>query len=218
MLNGRVYGGKPNANPFANARDEEPTFVEWGYGGMGSVRGATSAGAHDRWERLQESPQDEDDGSGLAWIRKRKEQREREIKEKEENEKQSQTDTVTVTQDGASPASSASPLLGNASPVPSQPTDDEHVMTAISIPAPHHYIRHPHSRSTSRDGIVECHPRETKTVENGSEGSRSSVSDSDSDEEREDDSSSSGEDEEEDEEEERKTVLGAGVEKISRHH
>ncbi|KAI6111021.1 hypothetical protein F5141DRAFT_1274270 [Pisolithus sp. B1] len=42
MLNGRIYGAKrhsvhSNANPFASARDE-PEFVEWGYGGMGSVR------------------------------------------------------------------------------------------------------------------------------------------------------------------------------------
>ena len=63
MLNGRIYGAKrPNRiseNPFANARDEEPEFVEWGYGGMGSVKGARSAGVVGNngpgavnWERL----------------------------------------------------------------------------------------------------------------------------------------------------------------------
>ncbi|KAG1751504.1 uncharacterized protein EDB91DRAFT_610356 [Suillus paluster] len=38
MLNGRVYGSKRQTptKPFASARDE-PEFVEWGYGGMGSV-------------------------------------------------------------------------------------------------------------------------------------------------------------------------------------
>ncbi|KAJ8495572.1 hypothetical protein ONZ45_g12801 [Pleurotus djamor] len=61
MLNGRVYGhrrgssggaGGGGANPFANARDEaDPEFVEWGYGGMGSVRnGADGSGV---WGRLQ---------------------------------------------------------------------------------------------------------------------------------------------------------------------
>lgn len=39
MLNGRVYGSKRNAkNPFSNIPDKEPEFVEWGYGGMGSVK------------------------------------------------------------------------------------------------------------------------------------------------------------------------------------
>ncbi|KAF9466247.1 hypothetical protein BDZ94DRAFT_1233873 [Collybia nuda] len=73
MLNGRVYGGpkrNPDANPFANARDDDPEFVEWGYGGMGSVRGAHHAGvagadaAQDkertRWERLHS------DGRGMV--------------------------------------------------------------------------------------------------------------------------------------------------------
>lgn len=63
MLNGRIYGAKRqnriSENPFANARDEEPEFVEWGYGGMGSVKGARSAGVVGNngpgavnWERL----------------------------------------------------------------------------------------------------------------------------------------------------------------------
>ncbi|KAJ7491202.1 hypothetical protein FB451DRAFT_634191 [Mycena latifolia] len=51
MLNGRVYGSR-NANgthnPFGNARDDEPEFVEWGYGGMGSVRNG-----HAAWGRVQ---------------------------------------------------------------------------------------------------------------------------------------------------------------------
>ncbi|KAF9009472.1 hypothetical protein BDQ17DRAFT_1323034 [Cyathus striatus] len=97
MLNGRVYGGpkkNPNAkNPFANVRDEEPEFVEWGYGGMGSVKGAKSAGVTgSRWERLQgqgavakgAEADAEDDGSGMGWVKKRKMERER--KEREERE------------------------------------------------------------------------------------------------------------------------------------
>ncbi|RDB24196.1 hypothetical protein Hypma_008658 [Hypsizygus marmoreus] len=122
MLNGRVYGGPKNrankdkdANPFANARDEDPEFVEWGYGGMGSVRGGKQAGVigagkgGTRWERLQGdggfagvgggekkgvggtsvaeggAGDDGDDGSGMGWVKKRKEQREK--REREAREK-----------------------------------------------------------------------------------------------------------------------------------
>jgi hypothetical protein len=47
MLNGRVYGARrpaPNPNVFANTR-EEPEFIEWGYGGMGSVNNANVGGS-----------------------------------------------------------------------------------------------------------------------------------------------------------------------------
>ncbi|KAF8558503.1 hypothetical protein OG21DRAFT_1504244 [Imleria badia] len=58
MLNGRIYGAKRYAaqtlaNPFANVR-EEPEFVEWGYGGMGSVH-ASAGIANDMWKGLQRS-------------------------------------------------------------------------------------------------------------------------------------------------------------------
>ncbi|KAI0694184.1 hypothetical protein C8T65DRAFT_744485 [Cerioporus squamosus] len=96
MLNGRVYGArrKPNANPFANVRTDEPEFVEWGYGGMGSVKNAS--GQNSMWSRvaagddaagLARKSADEDDGSGTAWVKRRREQRERERKEREEREK-----------------------------------------------------------------------------------------------------------------------------------
>ncbi|KAH9915772.1 uncharacterized protein BXZ73DRAFT_81246 [Epithele typhae] len=96
MLNGRVYGAKrrkSTANPFDNVRTDEPEFVEWGYGGMGSVK---SAGQHAMWSRLQagndaagvaRTDADEDDGTGMTWVKKRKEQREREKREREEREK-----------------------------------------------------------------------------------------------------------------------------------
>ncbi|KAF4615091.1 hypothetical protein D9613_003284 [Agrocybe pediades] len=121
MLNGRVYGQKrphtsPAANnPFASARDDEDEFVEWGYGGMGSVKGAKSAGVGVgragggvvNWERLhggvgvggagrganaeaarkaREVQEEEDDGSGMGWVRKRREERERKKRELEEEE------------------------------------------------------------------------------------------------------------------------------------
>ncbi|KAI8999070.1 hypothetical protein BD414DRAFT_505647 [Trametes punicea] len=104
MLNGRVYGAKrnANANPFANVRSEEPEFVEWGYGGMGSVK--SSAGQSQIWSRVQKgnvaigggdqsawgarsAAAEEDDGSGMAWVKRRRQQREREQREREEREK-----------------------------------------------------------------------------------------------------------------------------------
>ncbi|KAF9239696.1 hypothetical protein BU15DRAFT_74551 [Melanogaster broomeanus] len=56
MLNGRIYGAKRYAaqtlaNPFANVR-EEPEFVEWGYGGMGSVDASAGLGSN-MWRGLQ---------------------------------------------------------------------------------------------------------------------------------------------------------------------
>lgn len=99
MLNGRVYGARRNANPFANVRDEEPEFVEWGYGGMGSVKGARSAGVTGasgggvNWSRLHGNAdsraapavvEDDDDGSGMGWVKRRKEERERKAREEKE--------------------------------------------------------------------------------------------------------------------------------------
>jgi hypothetical protein len=96
MLNGRVYGARKHhhrsGNVFDNIPDEEPEFVEWGYGGMGSVR---SGGM---WAKVQsdqknflgrteergragapaaQADDDDDDGSGMGWVKKRREERER---------------------------------------------------------------------------------------------------------------------------------------------
>lgn len=114
MLNGRVYGA-PNKNPFANVRDTEPEFVEWGYGGMGSQKSKSGAPGSD-WSRVQGSSSvfraadddassekenqrdreqafaaaaastDGDDGSGMGWVKKRREQKEQ--KEREAREAQ----------------------------------------------------------------------------------------------------------------------------------
>jgi hypothetical protein len=99
MLNGRVYGARKNqhlsTNMFQNIPDEEPEFVEWGFGGMGSVR---SGGM---WSKVQSdqknflghtedrgrrgAPQaataDDDDGGGMGWVKKRREERERKKRE-----------------------------------------------------------------------------------------------------------------------------------------
>ncbi|KAG1752917.1 hypothetical protein EDB19DRAFT_1670564 [Suillus lakei] len=109
MLNGRVYGSKRKTltNLFANVRDE-PEFVEWGYGGMGSIscssgsrysvlaKGAPAllshghaqkvvGGGHDGAARERKdgvgvsdlAGGDDDNGSGMGWVRKRRQQRER---------------------------------------------------------------------------------------------------------------------------------------------
>jgi hypothetical protein len=95
MLNGRVYGYR-QANPFANVQDQEPEFVEWGHGGAGSVRSNNSTGSS-MYAGVQSAGRvsvghtgasgggdaEEDDGSGVAWLRKRREARERERREKE---------------------------------------------------------------------------------------------------------------------------------------
>lgn len=96
MLNGRVYGGRglnAQGNLFETAKDTEPEFVEWGYGGMGSVK----AGQHGdkQWSKLQSTGtsvgggggDDDDDGGGMAWARRRREAMERAKKEAEEKAK-----------------------------------------------------------------------------------------------------------------------------------
>ncbi|KAJ3981111.1 hypothetical protein F5890DRAFT_1477196 [Lentinula detonsa] len=123
MLNGRVYGAKrgsisgSQANPFANAKDDpDPEFVEWGYGGMGSVKNVQDGVGGTVWGRVLsngtsvldsgcpekrnsvgravqngDSRDDDDDGSGMGWVRKRREIREkaqREAREQAEKERQ----------------------------------------------------------------------------------------------------------------------------------
>ncbi|KAG1766933.1 hypothetical protein EDD22DRAFT_331530 [Suillus occidentalis] len=106
MLNGRAYGSKrrPLTNLFANAH-EEPEFVEWGYGGMGSIscssdskysvlaKGAPALLSHGHAQKAvvggaaregkdgvsvsELAGCDGDDGSGMEWVRKRRQERER---------------------------------------------------------------------------------------------------------------------------------------------
>ncbi|KAG2355744.1 hypothetical protein BDR07DRAFT_1425246 [Suillus spraguei] len=105
MLNGRVYRSKRQSltNPFANVRDE-PEFVEWGYGGMGSIsccsnskysvlaqdtpallsHGHAQKVVNDSAARemkdgvdVSDAGGDGDDWSGMGWVRKRRQQKER---------------------------------------------------------------------------------------------------------------------------------------------
>ena len=136
MLNGRVYGArKPHHrsnNVFDNIPDEEPEFVEWGYGGMGSVR---SGGM---WAKVQSDQknflghteergravlpatknEEEDDGSGMGWVKKRREERERQKREQlAASEGASKTDVGSA----PIPVSALVPVQGtvhNSIPVP----------------------------------------------------------------------------------------------------
>ncbi len=93
------------------SRDQEPEFIEWGFGGMGSVSSGgssmcskvqsgagVSVGACDeKWGGSTGSgtssggsgqgTDDLDDGSGMAWVRRRREKREQERREREEMER-----------------------------------------------------------------------------------------------------------------------------------
>jgi hypothetical protein len=153
MLNGRVYGSRNNKkntgniNPFANVRDEDPEFVEWGYGGMGSVKNSSAShGSSIAWNKVQSGgtalghDPDDDDGSGAAWIRKRKEERARKAREEKEKAEaaaaaaaavpSADTDTVSPPASSPSPAT-ATPSSDASSSVPlssapsvSSPTSD----------------------------------------------------------------------------------------------
>ncbi|KZO95115.1 hypothetical protein CALVIDRAFT_564900 [Calocera viscosa TUFC12733] len=90
LLNGRIYGGGRNKQQ----KYEEPEFVEWGYGGMGSNKATTQS----KWGSVQGKTvytsggkvgggveEDDDDGSGMAWVRRRR--KERELKAQQEKER-----------------------------------------------------------------------------------------------------------------------------------
>lgn len=111
LLNGRVYG--VNRAAFKNIKDEEPDFVEWGHGGAGSVNNRHGAGSS-KYAGVQSGTKlsigavaspasstaggDEDDGTGMAWVRRRREQRERERREKEEQEQVSLPHLINFSQ------------------------------------------------------------------------------------------------------------------------
>ncbi|CAL1703451.1 unnamed protein product [Somion occarium] len=222
MLNGRVYGAR-RVDPFANVRDEEPEFVEWGYGGMGSVNSTSQGVGAGIWARVQagagvsigahdesswgassarsrsssantptgsgESTQsgyvasggsgrggeEDDDGSGMAWVKRRREMREKEKKAKEEKEAQEAKEraerekTLESEQMGRQEEAGEkmfgdeldlSPSPAPALTVPPTTTttttttaavtteEPEHITTAINLPAPRH-LNHHHSHSHS---------------------------------------------------------------------
>lgn len=114
MLNGRVYGGKKSQNLFNTVPDREPEFVEWGYGGMGSVRSQREVGGA-MWNKVQATVQAEDDGGGMAWVKRRKE--EREAKKRQEAE-----EAKKRTEEEEKPAQEPTTLPG------------EHDTAAVNVP------------------------------------------------------------------------------------
>jgi len=200
-LNGRVYGARKHphyasVNAFANAPDHDDEFVEWGHGGMGSVR------AGGMWAKVQSdqkvlighteergrrgtptapAPPTDDDGSGMGWVKKRREEREQ---KKREEEAAREAASKTSESSTSSPVSDPPP-----SPTSQLPAGHKVSTIALSQPSP----------------------------ENDDED------DSDDEEETKDDllddesSSTEQEDDDATEEQHLKQILGAGVERVSRH-
>ncbi|KAG9017143.1 hypothetical protein FRB90_001618 [Tulasnella sp. 427] len=165
MLNGRVYGGSRYRTAIQKKEAEkEPEFVEWGYGGMGSNRGSSASSTYARVQSSHTNvvaAEDDDDGSGMGWVRRRREAREREKKEREEREAQERDALVesSTQPDASSPtaddALSASPVQDD-SPLPAQPDavsppsdEPEHITQAVRIPSGHHHHHHHHHSKPS---------------------------------------------------------------------
>jgi hypothetical protein len=178
---------------------------------------------------------EEDDGSGMGWVKKRKAARER--KEKEEKERaeaeaaqNGQPQVESPVSEVATPPTSShvrQPSSSSVTPRPSTPAEEdtpapEHIYTAVTLPA--HLSRH-HRRVQSRSPSMDTVPSIATIVPDREEVPASIESDSET--ESEDDSTRRAEDdygddeddyEDEGEEGRRKTALGAGIEKISRHN
>ena len=174
MLNGRVYGrrrpyNKASTDPFANVRDTEPEFVEWGYGGMGSNKSNTNSSMGSAWRAVQNRSNasafgnDEDDASGMAWVKKRRAARERSKLEAEKPETQADDSKVERSQPAAviEEEMEGTPRLpeeGEILPAPVEtPTVDSveqshenegHVTTAINLPPHRAHKREPPSHRT----------------------------------------------------------------------
>ncbi|OWZ69301.1 hypothetical protein AYX15_00151 [Cryptococcus neoformans] len=111
MLNGRVYGSRRASEAAEREREYreklEPAFIEWGSSngvGNNAVSGARSgaglgssgarAGAGIGGGRRQGF--DEDDGGGMAWVKRRREERERKAQEEKERQQMQLGETDKV--------------------------------------------------------------------------------------------------------------------------
>lgn len=156
---------------------DDNEFVEWGYGGMGSVKTAAAAGADKKWARVQGSSalgvgapetgwgktrrptvDEDDDGGGMAWLKKRREQRERDRKEaeakaaQEASEKENhavQTPHAEVADPDPPKTQEGQEDKAEEPEVVAVKEEPEHIMTAVALPA-HHRPMHHHSRSMER--------------------------------------------------------------------
>ena len=155
MLNGRVYGRKrpysqASTNPFANVHNTEPEFVEWGYGGMGSNKSNTNSSMGSAWKVVQNGSNssafgnDEDDSSGMAWVKKRRAEREKAKLEAEQKEQDDSAADVEAPQPTIPEEEEhETPRLPTEDHVPHPPIDTptvvpaekpEHITTAINLP------------------------------------------------------------------------------------
>lgn len=210
LLNGRVYGSR-RASEAAEAQKKlreknEPEFVEWGHGRSGGGMGSNQPSKPLLGE--------DDDGSGMDWVRKRKMRREQEEREKREREAREQDSALDLESGGDSDSSESQ--KANPGPVtPSVPSSElppppiiqvsEHLTPYDSAPGSLGAPMSPNfEKGTNPIGIMASKKSEARDVfdEDEDEGDRKrgeSSDDSDEEEEEEDEGDFSDDDEEEEE-------------------
>ncbi len=185
-----------------------------GFGGGGRRGGWTERRSV---EQLRDG-EEEDDGSGLAWVRKRKERRAREAKEKTEDNVVSSEDPNPTPEpkskpkDETAPTNVRNPSLQSV--VENEENDAEHrVLHAVSS------VRMPMSPQKKQTVGHRKVPEVERpaTVNSPSEGESEGSSDTTESDSEEEESGEAEIGEEEATEKKRRTALGAGVEKVSRH-
>lgn len=209
MLNGRVYGGR-RASEAAEAEKKmraknEPEFVEWGQGKSGGGMGSNQPAKRD--------DADDDDGSGMDWVRKRRQRREQQEREKNEREagQRRESDSALSIESGGDSDSSESQKANQGPITPSVPSSDlppppiiqvsEHLTPYDSAPG---HLGSPSSDTgkspTNAMSIMAARKSEARDVFDEEEDERKQdSSDEGSDEEDEDDGDFSEDDEEEEE-------------------
>ncbi|CAE6420093.1 unnamed protein product [Rhizoctonia solani] len=155
MLNGRVYGARRARERIQPLPSMEPEFSEWGYGGMGSVsQGSEYSKLQSKTSSLggPAGNDEEDDGSGLTWVRKRKEKKEREEREKREAEEAAAKAAQAQAEAPSSPLRTSTETAGSSATVHAErsetPTAPQTPTGAMSPPRPR-TISSPPSRQNS---------------------------------------------------------------------
>jgi hypothetical protein len=214
MLNGRVYGGR-RASEAAEAEKKmlaknEPEFVEWGQGKNGGGMGSNQPAKRD--------DVDEDDGSGMDWVRKRRQRREQQEREKQERDarQRRESDSALSIESGGDSDSSESQKANQGPITPSVPSSElppppiiqvsEHLTPYDSAPS---HLGGPASPSSDMGkspsnamSIMAARKSEARDVfdEQEDERKRDSSDEGSDDEEEDDDDGDFSEDDEEEEE------------------
>jgi len=207
LLNGRVYGSR-RASEAAQAEKKlreknEPEFVEWGHGRNGGGMGSNQPSKPLLGE--------DDDGSGMDWVRKRKMRREQEEREKQERE--ARESALDVESGGESDSSESQ--KANPGPItPSVPSSElppppiiqvsEHLTPYDSAPGNLGGPMSPSSeKGTNPIGIMAGKKSEDRDVfdeDEEDDGRKRGESSDDSDEEDDEDDGDFSDDDEEEEE------------------